>query len=72
MRVIALLALCVCTASALAQSAATKEFPADAQSLSVDELKQTLSGKVFIKNDAWWAANLDKTVQRFKEWQLAG
>lgn len=31
-----------------------------------------LSGKVFIKNDAWWAANLDKTVQRFKEWQLAG
>jgi putative spermidine/putrescine transport system substrate-binding protein len=31
-----------------------------------------LSGKVFIKNDAWWAANLDKTVQRFKDWQLAG
>jgi putative spermidine/putrescine transport system substrate-binding protein len=31
-----------------------------------------LKDKVFIKNDAWWAANLDKTVQRFKEWQLAG
>lgn len=31
-----------------------------------------LSGKVFIKNDAWWAANLAATTQRFKEWQLAG
>ena len=31
-----------------------------------------LRNKVFIKNDAWWAANLDKTFQRFKEWQLAG
>ncbi len=31
-----------------------------------------LQDKVFIKDDAWWAANLDKTVQRFKEWQLAG
>jgi putative spermidine/putrescine transport system substrate-binding protein len=28
--------------------------------------------KVFFKNDAWWAANLAPTVQRFKEWQLAG
>lgn len=28
--------------------------------------------KVFFKNDAWWAANLGPTVQRFKEWQLAG
>ena len=34
--------------AALAQSAATKEFPADAQSLPVDELKQALSGKVFM------------------------
>jgi putative spermidine/putrescine transport system substrate-binding protein len=28
--------------------------------------------KVFFKSDAWWAANLGPTVQRFKEWQLAG
>jgi putative spermidine/putrescine transport system substrate-binding protein len=28
--------------------------------------------KVFFKNDAWWAANLGPTIQRFKEWQLAG
>ena len=28
--------------------------------------------KVFFKDDAWWAANLGPTVQRFKEWQLAG
>lgn len=31
-----------------------------------------LKDKVFIKSDAWWAANLEPTVQRFKEWQLAG
>jgi putative spermidine/putrescine transport system substrate-binding protein len=31
-----------------------------------------LNGKVFFKNDAWWAANLGPTIQRFKEWQLAG
>ena len=48
MRVIALMALCVCTAAVLAQSAPTKEFPTDAQALSVDELKQTLSGRVFV------------------------
>jgi hypothetical protein len=47
MRFIALLFLLVCSA-AFAQSAATKEFPADAQALSVDELKQALSGKVFM------------------------
>jgi putative spermidine/putrescine transport system substrate-binding protein len=28
--------------------------------------------KVFFKDDAWWAANLGPTIQRFKEWQLAG
>jgi putative spermidine/putrescine transport system substrate-binding protein len=28
--------------------------------------------RVFFKNDAWWAANLGPTIQRFKEWQLAG
>ncbi len=31
-----------------------------------------LKDKVFLKSDSWWAENLDKTVQRFKEWQLAG
>jgi putative spermidine/putrescine transport system substrate-binding protein len=28
--------------------------------------------EVFFKDDAWWAANLGPTIQRFKEWQLAG
>ncbi len=31
-----------------------------------------LHDKVFIKDDAWWAANLDKATAKFKEWQLAG
>jgi putative spermidine/putrescine transport system substrate-binding protein len=31
-----------------------------------------LRDKVFIKDDAWWAANLERTTTRFKEWQLAG
>src|SRR5262245_407087 len=31
-----------------------------------------LKDKVYIKDDAWWAANLAKTVAKFKEWQLAG
>jgi putative spermidine/putrescine transport system substrate-binding protein len=31
-----------------------------------------LRGKVYIKDDAWWAANLAKATARFKEWQLAG
>ncbi|HUA54868.1 MAG TPA: extracellular solute-binding protein [Candidatus Sulfotelmatobacter sp.] len=26
--------------------------------------------KVFFKDDSWWAANLEKTLQRFKEWQI--
>ena len=30
-----------------------------------------LKGKVFVKNDAWWADNLEKTLIRFKQWQLA-
>ena len=32
----------------------------------------TLKDKVFIKDDAWWAANLQSATQKFKEWQLAG
>ena len=31
-----------------------------------------LKDKVFIKDDAWWAANLEKATAKFKEWQLAG
>jgi hypothetical protein len=31
-----------------------------------------LRDKVFIKDDAWWAANLAKATAKFKEWQLAG
>ena len=31
-----------------------------------------LKDKVFIKDDAWWAANLQSATQKFKEWQLAG
>jgi len=49
MRFIALLSLLACSTAVLAQSA-TKEFPADAQTLPVDELKQSLSGKVFMLN----------------------
>lgn len=29
-----------------------------------------LKGKVFIKDDAWWAENLEKAALTFKEWQL--
>ena len=29
-----------------------------------------LAGKVFIKDDAWWAANLEKTLLQFKQWQM--
>jgi len=31
-----------------------------------------LKDKVFIKDDAWWGANLTKTTAKFKEWQLSG
>ena len=31
-----------------------------------------LQDKVFIKDDVWWAANLQSASQKFKEWQLAG
>src|SRR5262249_586115 len=29
-----------------------------------------LNGRVFIKDDAWWADNLEKASVRFKQWQL--
>jgi hypothetical protein len=47
MRSIALLALLVLT-TAPAQPAPTKDFPADAHALSVDDLKQALTGKTFM------------------------
>jgi putative spermidine/putrescine transport system substrate-binding protein len=31
-----------------------------------------LKDKVYIKDDAWWAANLVRVTARFKEWQLGG
>jgi putative spermidine/putrescine transport system substrate-binding protein len=31
-----------------------------------------LKDKVYIKDDAWWAANLARVTAKFKEWQLAG
>jgi putative spermidine/putrescine transport system substrate-binding protein len=31
-----------------------------------------LKDKVFIKDDVWWAANLERATTKFKEWQLAG
>ncbi len=31
-----------------------------------------LKDTVFVKDDAWWAANLAGVSQKFKEWQLAG
>lgn len=31
-----------------------------------------LRDKVFIKDDAWWAANLASANRKFQEWQLAG
>jgi hypothetical protein len=49
----------------------------DALKLVPAELADTLptspklQGKVFIKSDAWWAENLEKTLLQFKQWQLA-
>ena len=31
-----------------------------------------LKGKVFVKDDEWWAKNLVQASAKFKEWQLAG
>ena len=30
-----------------------------------------LKGKVFVKDDNWWADNIEKTTVRFKQWQLS-
>lgn len=58
------------TAYAIPNTAAIPLVQKDIQAIL--PTNPALQDKVFIKNDAWWAANLDKTVQRFKEWQLAG
>ena len=31
-----------------------------------------LEGKILVKDDAWWAANLESTSETFKQWQLSG
>lgn len=58
------------TAYAIPNTAALSLVPKEIEAIL--PTNPALQNKLFIKNDAWWAANLDKTVQRFKEWQLAG
>lgn len=40
----------------------------------LDELPTSpaLQDKVFLKSDAWWAANLATATRKFREWQLGG
>jgi putative spermidine/putrescine transport system substrate-binding protein len=58
------------TAYAIPNTAAMPQVPKDIADIL--PTNPALHDKVFIKDDAWWATNLDRTVQRFKEWQLAG
>lgn len=58
------------TAYAIPNTAALSRVPKNIADIL--PTNAALQGKVFVKSDAWWAANLDKTEQRFKEWQLAG
>jgi hypothetical protein len=58
------------TAYAIPNTAALPQLPKDIADIL--PTNPALQDKVFIKSDSWWAANLDKTVQRFKEWQLSG
>jgi putative spermidine/putrescine transport system substrate-binding protein len=58
------------TGYAIPSTAALPMLPKE--TVAILPTNPTLKDKVFIKSDAWWAANLEKTVQRFKEWQLAG
>jgi hypothetical protein len=44
----------------------------DPERQGTEDLGGGLGHQTLIKSDAWRAANLDKTTQRFKEWQLAG
>jgi putative spermidine/putrescine transport system substrate-binding protein len=58
------------TAYAIPNTAALPQLPKDIADIL--PTNPALQDKVFIKSDSWWAANLDKAVQRFKEWQLSG
>lgn len=58
------------TAYAIPNTAALPLLPKDIADIL--PTNPALKDKVFLKSDAWWAANLDKTVQRFKEWQIGG
>jgi putative spermidine/putrescine transport system substrate-binding protein len=58
------------TAYAIPNTSELSEVPKNI--VAILPTNPALRDKVFIKDDAWWAANLDKTFQRFKEWQLAG
>ncbi len=42
------------------------------ETLAVLPTSPALKDKVFIKDDTWWAQNLAKATQKFREWQLAG
>ena len=55
---------------ALPNTEALKLVPQDI----MDQLPTSpkLRDKVFVKDDAWWAANLAKVTQKFREWQLSG
>jgi putative spermidine/putrescine transport system substrate-binding protein len=55
---------------AIPNTEALKLVPQDI--LEILPTSPKLKDKVYIKDDAWWAANLAKTVAKFKEWQLAG
>jgi putative spermidine/putrescine transport system substrate-binding protein len=58
------------TAYAIPNTAALSLVPKEIEAIL--PTNPALQHKIFIKDDGWWAANLDKTVQRFKEWQLVG
>lgn len=58
------------TAYAIPNTAELSAVPKDIAAIL--PTNPALQDKVFVKDDDWWAANLDKTFQRFKEWQLAG
>ena len=58
------------TAYAIPNTAALPQLPKEIADIL--PTNPALKDKVFIKSDTWWAANLDATTQRFKEWQLAG
>jgi len=55
---------------AIPNTAALPLVPPDVR--AVLPTSPALKDKVFIKDDAWWAANLQSASQKFKEWQLAG